>query len=370
MHAPNGGPCGEEMPQHWYNQGLAIDPANPDHIFFDGIDIWASTDGGATITDVTCGYATSLAFAAVHLDHHALAFAPPVNTPNGPVANTLLAGSDGGIYVSNDANLPPAPESPQFVELNTNVAGSTIEFYSGDISMNFATAPTATIVAGAQDNGSSANVWTNPPGPGPAPWSERFGGDGVFSRIEPKLGQRVYVETPAGGLHISTTGPFGVYTTGLAYPWGSTSSGDRKSFIFPYEIDKFDCKNRNVNPPTELTTCDHMIAGTDWGLYITDNINAVSPTWTRFDASLPHVMIWDMAIDRGATTLAVFTRSRGAFARLLPGGRRRSKLPHSAPPRAAAGYCFAGRPARNSTPPGSTSGGSAATATVSRSTAG
>jgi hypothetical protein len=30
------------------------------------------------------------------------------------------------------------------------------------------------------------------------------------------------------------------------------------------------------------------------------------------------VMIWDMVIDRGATTLAVFTRSRGAFAWPLP----------------------------------------------------
>ncbi len=29
-------------------------------------------------------------------------------------------------------------------------------------------------------------------------------------------------------------------------------------------------------------------------------------------------MIWDMAIDRGFTTLAVFTRSRGAWAWPLP----------------------------------------------------
>ena len=29
-------------------------------------------------------------------------------------------------------------------------------------------------------------------------------------------------------------------------------------------------------------------------------------------------MIWDMAIDRGATTLSVFTRGRGAWAWPLP----------------------------------------------------
>jgi hypothetical protein len=31
-------------------------------------------------------------------------------------------------------------------------------------------------------------------------------------------------------------------------------------------------------------------------------------------------MLWDMAIDRGNTTLALFTRSRGAFAWPLPTG--------------------------------------------------
>jgi hypothetical protein len=33
---------------------------------------------------------------------------------------------------------------------------------------------------------------------------------------------------------------------------------------------------------------------------------------------LPHVMVWDLTIDRGYTTLAVFTRSRGVYAWPLP----------------------------------------------------
>lgn len=63
-----------------------------------------------------------------------------------------------------------------------------------------------------------------------------------------------------------------------------------------------------------------VFAGTDWGLYYTDDINAASPVWFRFENGIPHVMIWDMSIDRGATTLAVFTRSRGAYAWPLPYG--------------------------------------------------
>jgi hypothetical protein len=55
-------------------------------------------------------------------------------------------------------------------------------------------------------------------------------------------------------------------------------------------------------------------------LYFTNNINAASPNWSRFENGLPHSMVWDMQIDRGATTLSVWTRSRGAYVWPLPTG--------------------------------------------------
>jgi hypothetical protein len=61
-----------------------------------------------------------------------------------------------------------------------------------------------------------------------------------------------------------------------------------------------------------------VFAGTDWGLYYTNDITAASPTWYRFENGLPHAMIWDMQIDRGNTTLSVWTRSRGAYVWPLP----------------------------------------------------
>jgi hypothetical protein len=61
-----------------------------------------------------------------------------------------------------------------------------------------------------------------------------------------------------------------------------------------------------------------VFAGTDFGLYYTDDITAASPSWSRFENGLPHAMIWDMQIDRGSTTLSVWTRSRGAYVWPLP----------------------------------------------------
>ncbi len=70
----------------------------------------------------------------------------------------------------------------------------------------------------------------------------------------------------------------------------------------------------NPNMPNQV------FAGSDWGLYYTDDIAAPAPVWYRFENGLPRVMIWDMAIDRGFSTLAVFTRGRGAWAWPLPSG--------------------------------------------------
>jgi hypothetical protein len=68
----------------------------------------------------------------------------------------------------------------------------------------------------------------------------------------------------------------------------------------------------NPNAPKQV------FAGTDWGLYYTDDITATTPTWFHYTDGLPNTMIWSFSIDRGATTLAVFTRSRGAWAIPLP----------------------------------------------------
>jgi hypothetical protein len=70
----------------------------------------------------------------------------------------------------------------------------------------------------------------------------------------------------------------------------------------------------NPNYPSQV------FAGTDFGLYYTDDITANPPVWNRFNNGLPNVMVWDMSIDRGSTTLALWTRSRGAYAWPLPTG--------------------------------------------------
>jgi hypothetical protein len=450
------GGCGQDFPQNWYDQALAVDPNDPDRVFMNTYDIWRSENGGATLVDVTCGYNGG---DTVHVDQHTLAFAPGSSS-------TLLVGNDGGVYVTHNAD-GVGLDDEDFIQLNNTLP--TIEFYSGDITANFATSESPGINAGAQDNGSSVYVWQNGD-TGPAEWQLRKGGDGMFARIEPMLGQRWYQESQRGNLAVSQTGPYGPQTT-ITGGWGD----DTLSFVFPYEIYKY------TDTDACDTICDHLIAGSnrvwesiqggipgsswyanspnltketlgnrsfinqlaysvtdasiaivgtndgnvqygfglgqgsansatwvdvtggnsllpnrpildvttdpdtptigyaavggfddntpdraghvfqvtcnsdcssftwedksgnlpnipadsiignplypqqlfvgsDWGLYYTDDVTESEPEWFRFQAGLPNVMIWDMSIDRGFTTLALFTRSRGAYAWPLPAG--------------------------------------------------
>jgi hypothetical protein len=61
-----------------------------------------------------------------------------------------------------------------------------------------------------------------------------------------------------------------------------------------------------------------VFVGTDAGLYYTNDIDAAEPVWMRFTNGIPNVWIGDLTIDRGFTTLAVWTKNRGLYVWPLP----------------------------------------------------
>lgn len=76
-----------------------------------------------------------------------------------------------------------------------------------------------------------------------------------------------------------------------------------------------------INPHNRL----QAFVGTYFGFYYTDNIDAASPTWVRYQWGLPNTVIRYLTIDRGpaanpttGTTLAAFTYGRGVYAIKLP----------------------------------------------------
>jgi hypothetical protein len=490
---PSLGGCGFDYPQNWYDQGLAVDPNNPDRLFVDTYDVWFATRTGSSFTDLTCGY-NGTSGHVVHVDQHALAFV------NGS-SSILLIGSDGGAFSTSNADIA-GTGTPTFVNMDTGL--NTIEFYSGDISGNFADSPNPSAAGGAQDNAPSVAGFSGYP-TGPVQWQMTIGGDGFYARIDPVgtgSSPRYFVGNNSGGMSrcVNNCLAGGAGYNNVRGNW----SGDTQSFVLPYDLfhggvpGGDDCPAAGVpggcghliagttrvwetiaggnatmnsaswyvtnNPSTQnmtkqtlgnrsfinqvkyspkyqsvamvgtndanvwigfnlgtgtqsqanwvnvtgnntvvplrpvlgialdptvsaanlpvgyaavggfnantpstpghvfQVTCaadcgsftwanktgnlpdipvDSIIvnpnnahqvyAGTDWGVYYTDDITVASPTWLRFENGIPHAMVWDMQIDRGSTTLSVWTRSRGAYAYPLPGGVSPTPTPTASP---------------------------------------
>src|SRR5438874_973394 len=164
-----------DYPQNWYDEGVVVDPNNPDRVFFDTFDVWFATRTGTTWNDTTCGYSYSGAAGPVHVDQHALAFLPGSSS-------ILLLGNDGGAHGTTNADITNVNTDPTWFNMDTGL--NTIEFYSGDISGNFLNAASPQASGGAQDNGSSSISFTGTPS-GPVLWQLGVGGDGFYSRIDP-----------------------------------------------------------------------------------------------------------------------------------------------------------------------------------------
>ncbi|MGZ4983313.1 MAG: WD40/YVTN/BNR-like repeat-containing protein, partial [Chthoniobacterales bacterium] len=158
--------------QNWYDQGIAIDPTNPDRAFFDTFEIWFWQNGNTIWNNLTCAYGTNR---GVHADQHALAFVPGSSS-------ILLAGGDGGVVGTTNANTTTGTIDPTWFNMDGGL--NTIEFYSGDISGNFANSATPQAVGGAQDNGASAVSFSGSP-TGPVQWQMGLGGDGFSGQIDP-----------------------------------------------------------------------------------------------------------------------------------------------------------------------------------------
>ncbi|MDW7997630.1 MAG: hypothetical protein RMJ46_08160 [Bacteroidota bacterium] len=171
--------------QGWYNAYVVIHPTNPNIVLAGGIDIYRTTDGGATWTNVTYGYSGG----HVHVDQHAAAF-NPLNP------NIVYAGNDGGMYRSTDAGAT-------WVAINNGL--EVTQFYAMAVdqsrdNVNY---------GGTQDNGTLGNRGSN--------WGMVAGGDGFFVAIDHDNPDIIYGEFPNGDLwkRNLATGSFQRITTGI-----------------------------------------------------------------------------------------------------------------------------------------------------------
>ena len=216
--------------QNWYDQGIAIDPNNPNRAFFDTFEVWfwdGSTQATSVLpwNDLTCAYNSPNK--GVHPDQHALAFVPGSSS-------ILLAGNDGGVHGTTNANAVTGATDPTWFNMDGGL--NTIEFYSGDISGNFATSATPQASGGAQDNGAMSVSFSGSP-TGPVQWQAGKGGDGFYSRIDPVgtgTSLRFFQGNNSGAISrcVSNCTAANAGWSGVAGNWGN----ETQAFMLPFDI--------------------------------------------------------------------------------------------------------------------------------------
>lgn len=163
----------ETNPRGIYYSQVIIDPNNDQRVWVHGAQMYYSEDGGKTFkTNVV---------QKIHGDYHAMWIDPRDS-------NHMIAGSDGGIYISHDRG-----RSWDYVN-NIPIA----QFYEIGLDMQ----KPYRICGGLQDN----NVWCGPSatfdtrGISNADWFTVGGGDGFYAQIDPTDPSTVYAESQDGNL--------------------------------------------------------------------------------------------------------------------------------------------------------------------------
>lgn len=181
----------------WYFGNIRVHPEDADELFVLGQQLYKTLNSG-TDWDFVGG---------MHVDHHAMEFSRSD-------ANFILAGNDGGAYISEDRGITWTP----FLNLPIT------QFYN--IEVDF-TNP-ENLFGGTQDNNSIriANGDDN--------WFPVWGGDGFHANVDPTDNSFAYVESQFGNLARSTNGGFN-FTSALT----GIDLSDRRNWNTPVILSPF-----------------------------------------------------------------------------------------------------------------------------------
>jgi photosystem II stability/assembly factor-like uncharacterized protein len=121
---------GIDSGQFGYNTYIFADPSNADTVYVGARDVFKSTDGGGSWTNITKTFSSTFSYqptsGLVHSDQHFLTFAPNNS-------NTIYVANDGGLYRSTDAgatfrSLNATLSLSQFVGIAIHPTDATITY--------------------------------------------------------------------------------------------------------------------------------------------------------------------------------------------------------------------------------------------------
>ncbi|MBK8521030.1 MAG: hypothetical protein IPL54_09155 [Chitinophagaceae bacterium] len=274
--------------QAWYDLTIAVDPNNRDVLLVGGIDLFKSTDGAGTWTQISHWYG-GFGFPYSHADQHNIVYRPGSSS-------IAYFTNDGGVFRTANADVA----APTITDKGANYI--TSQFYACAL---HPTALTSYALGGTQDNGS--HQFTQPVLQNTV---EVTGGDGAFCHIDqnqPQFQFTSYVYndfyrstdggsswtniTTGGGNFISPTDYDDVNnlmymcnTTGTYKRWDDPQTGGTFASVAVANFGGGNVSAVKVSP----NTANRVFFGIDNGRVVrVDNANTGAPTTTLINTGLP-----------------------------------------------------------------------------------
>jgi hypothetical protein len=269
--------------QAWYNQFLAVDPADANHVYLGLEEVYETTNGGSSWQTIGPYWNFGLPCARNGLDS-----CPP--TTHSDQHAVVLAG--GRVYVGNDGGAYSRPVRNATGWTDHNATLRTLQYYyAGSGKASGGTA----YWGGLQDNGESLIA------PGLPNMVSPFGGDGGDTLVDPANADRAVVEytdldmalTANGGRSDGTVPAFReISPSCAAFTYTPSPCDPTPRFIAPFSADV-----NNVN---------HWVAG---GQYVWDNggrgwdtsCSAKACDWTIVHDTGAGRSVTAIAVDGGVT---------------------------------------------------------------------
>jgi hypothetical protein len=176
--------------QAWYNQDLAVDPSNPDHVYAGLEEVFESTNAGSSWVTASPYWnypfpcdTTNTCPNTTHPDQHAMMITD----------GKIVIGNDGGVY---SRPLSDTQQYGDWTDLNANL--HTLQYY--DARAGQVGGKTTVVWGGMQDNGSGILST------GVSQEAEPAGGDGFDVIVDPTNANKIVGEYTDGALYSSTDG--------------------------------------------------------------------------------------------------------------------------------------------------------------------
>ncbi len=280
--------------QSWYNQVLAVDPNNPDHVYAGLEEVFESTNGGSTWVTASPYWNYGLACGAscpntTHPDQHAMMITD----------GKIVIGNDGGVY---SRPLSDAKQYGGWTDLNSTLR--TLQYYdarAGEIGQNgFGLG----VWGGMQDNGTSVLDT------GFTQMAEPAGGDGFDVIVDPTNANNAVGEYTYGAMYLTTDGGQSFYNDVTPTCSGQATVGETPltgcdpdpRFLTPLVQDQ-------TNPNVWVTGGQYVwVSSAGWNT----TCSSASCTWTNvYDTGAGNSVTALSSADAGTIVYAAWVSNGG-----------------------------------------------------------